>query len=111
ASCCQPLQESCVPRGARTVRGPLFGATVVMRGSYAPCFRWPRLAHRAGVVRHDDPIASTWTKHSVQRAESLRRIEDGTIAVARTVIRRDGVVPGREPLDVTILVHHPVEHD
>ena len=34
ASCCQPLQESSVPRGARTVRGPLLGATLVMDRSY-----------------------------------------------------------------------------
>jgi hypothetical protein len=25
------LQESCVPRGARPLRGPTFGATVVIR--------------------------------------------------------------------------------
>jgi hypothetical protein len=35
ASCCQPLHEIAVPRGARTVRGPDFGAVAVTPGSYA----------------------------------------------------------------------------
>ena len=34
ASCCQPLQEISVPRGARTVRGPDFGAVAVTLRSY-----------------------------------------------------------------------------